>query len=177
LHPIAVVFTLPEDSLPSVAQRMKHGELEVDAYARDNQNKLASGKLQTIDNQIDQQTGTGKLKAVFANTDGVLWPNQFVNVRLLLTTRKGSVVVPSAAVQRGPQGTFVYLVKQDKTVEVRPVTVALAQGNQSAIAGGLQAGEQVVTDGQDKLQQGMTVVPQSRSDAHASQPPTTVPTT
>jgi membrane fusion protein, multidrug efflux system len=177
LHPIAVVFTLPEDSLPSVAQRMKHGELEVDAYARDNQNKLASGKLQTIDNQIDQQTGTGKLKAVFANTDGVLWPNQFVNVRLLLTTRKGSVVVPSAAVQRGPQGTFVYLVKQDKTVEVRPVDVALAQGNQSAIAGGLQAGEQVVTDGQDKLQQGMTVVPQSRSDAHASQPPTTVPTT
>jgi multidrug efflux system membrane fusion protein len=177
LHPIAVVFTLPEDSLPSVAQRMKHGELEVDAYARDNQNKLASGKLQTIDNQIDQQTGTGKLKAVFDNVDGVLWPNQFVNVRLLLNTRKGSVVVPSAAVQRGPQGTFVYLVKPDKTVEVRPVTIALAQGNQSAIAGGLQVGEQVVTDGQDKLQQGMTVVPQARSNANASQPPTTVPTT
>ena len=171
LHPIAVVFTLPEDSLPSVAQRMKQGALEVDAYARDNQNKLATGKLQTIDNQIDQQTGTGKLKAVFENVDGVLWPNQFVNVRLLLNTRKGSVVVPSAAVQRGPQGTFVYLVKPDKTVEVRPVTVALAQGNESAIAGGLQAGDQVVTDGQDKLQPGMTVAPQARSNANAPQAP------
>ena len=177
LHPIAVVFTLPEDSLPSVAQRMKQGALEVDAYARDNQNKLASGKLQTIDNQIDQQTGTGKLKAIFENVDGVLWPNQFVNVRLLLNTRKGSVVVPSAAVQRGPQGTFVYLVKPDKTVEVRPVTVALAQGNQSAIASGLQAGDQVVTDGQDKLQPGMTVAPQARSNANAPQAPTAVPTT
>ena len=177
LHPIAVVFTLPEDSLPSVAQRMKQGALEVDAYARDNQNKLASGKLQTIDNQIDQQTGTGKLKAVFENVDGVLWPNQFVNVRLLLNTRKDSVVVPSAAVQRGPQGTFVYLVKPDKTVEVRPVTVALAQGNQSAIAGGLRAGDQVVTDGQDKLQPGMTVAPQARSNANVPQTSATVPTT
>ena len=162
LHPIAVIFTLPEDSLRSVSQRMKHGTLDVDAYARDNQTKLATGKLQTIDNQIDQQTGTAKLKAVFTNVDNMLWPNQFVNVRLLLDVKKNSIIVPSAAVQRGPQGTFVYLVKQDKTVEVRPVTVTLAQGNQSAIGSGLQAGDVVVTDGQDKLQQGMTVVPQSR---------------
>ena len=163
LHPIAVIFTLPEDSLRSVSQQMKHGTLDVDAYARDNQTKLATGKLQTIDNQIDQQTGTAKLKAVFSNADNMLWPNQFVNVRLLLDVKKNSIIVPSAAVQRGPQGTFVYLVKQDKTVEVRPVTVTLAQGNQSAIGSGLQAGDVVVTDGQDKLQQGMTVVPQSRS--------------
>jgi len=162
LHPIAVIFTLPEDSLRSVSQRMKHGTLDVDAYARDNQTKLATGKLQTIDNQIDQQTGTAKLKAVFSNADNMLWPNQFVNVRLLLDVKKNSIIVPSAAVQRGPQGTFVYLVKQDKTVEVRPVAVTLAQGNQSAIGSGLQAGDVVVTDGQDKLQQGMTVVPQSR---------------
>ena len=155
LHPIAVIFTLPEDSLRSVSQRMKHGTLDVDAYARDNQTKLATGKLQTIDNQIDQQTGTAKLKAVFTNVDNMLWPNQFVNVRLLLDVKKNSIIVPSAAVQRGPQGTFVYLVKQDKTVEVRPVTVTLAQGNQSAIGSGLQAGDVVVTDGQDKLQQGM----------------------
>jgi len=162
LHPIAVIFTLPEDSLRSVSQQMKHGTLDVDAYARDNQTKLATGKLQTIDNQIDQQTGTAKLKAVFSNADNMLWPNQFVNVRLLLDVKKNSIIVPSAAVQRGPQGTFVYLVKQDKTVEVRPVAVTLAQGNQSAIGSGLQAGDVVVTDGQDKLQQGMTVVPQSR---------------
>ena len=95
--------------------------------------------------------------------DNMLWPNQFVNVRLLLDVKKNSIIVPSAAVQRGPQGTFVYLVKQDKTVEVRPVTVTLREGNQSAIGSGLQAGDVVVTDGQDKLQQGMTVVPQSRS--------------
>ena len=174
LQPISVIFTLPEDSLPVVARRMKQGALSVDAYNRDDQTKLAVGKLMTIDNQIDQQTGTGRLKAVFDNQDGVLWPNQFVNIRLLLDVKKNSTVVPSVAVQRGPQGTFVYLVKADKTVEARVVTVALTQSNQSAIAAGLQAGDVVVIDGQDKLQNGAKVETRSRpgnSNAPASATP------
>src|SRR5262249_43387927 len=148
---------LPEDQLPTVAQHMKKGVLSVDALARDNQTLLASGRLLTIDNQIDQTTGTGRLKAQFNNPDNSLWPNQFVNVRLMLETRKNSTVIPSAAVLRGPQGTFVYVVKPDKTVEVRPVTVSLSQNNQALIASGLGPGESVVTDGQDKLQGGSKV--------------------
>jgi multidrug efflux system membrane fusion protein len=105
LQPIAVLFTLPEDSLPDVSRQMAKGTLDVEAYSRDDQNKLASGKLLTIDNQIDQTTGTGRLKAVFDNKDNALWPNQFVNTRLLLNTRKASTVIPAAAIQRGPQGT------------------------------------------------------------------------
>ncbi len=112
LQPIAVIFTLPEDQLPSVAQRMKQGTLEVDAFSRDDQTKLATGKLLTIDNQIDPTTGTAKLKAVFDNKDNKLWPNQFVNADLLLETRKNSTVVPTAAILRGPQGTFVYAVNR-----------------------------------------------------------------
>jgi membrane fusion protein, multidrug efflux system len=176
LRPISVLFTLPEDSLPIVSRRLKQGTLSVDAYNRDNLTKLATGKLLTIDNEIDQQTGTGKLKAVFDNNDEVLWPNQFVNVRLLLDVQKNSIVIPSAAVQRGPQGTFVYVVKADKTVEARPVTVALTQANQSAIASGLQAGDAVVTDGQDKLQNGAKVEPRNQSrNSNASQPAPAAP--
>src|SRR5437870_10110311 len=107
LQPVSVLFTLPEDSLHTVAQHMRNGTLEVDAYSRDDQTKLATGKLLTIDNQIDQSTGTGRLKAVFDNKDNILWPNQFVNARLLLEVRKNSTVMPEVAVQRGPQGTFV----------------------------------------------------------------------
>ena len=160
LQPIAVVFTLPEDALPNVAKHMKNGALEVDAYSRDDTTKLASGKLLTIDNQIDPTTGTGKLKAMFDNTDAALFPNQFVNARLLLETKKGATVIPAAAIQRGPQGsTFAYVVKSDKTVEVRNLKVALTQGNLSVIASGIAPGEQVVTDGQDKLQGGSRVEP------------------
>jgi multidrug efflux system membrane fusion protein len=162
IQPISVIFTLPQDSLPVVARKMKQATLTVDAYSRDDQTKLASGKLLTIDNEIDQTTGTGRLKATFDNKDGVLWPNQFVNVRLLLDVKKNSTVIPSVAVQRGPQGTFVYVMKPDKSVEARSVTVALAQSNQSAIATGLQPGEIVVTDGQDKLQNGAKVEPRNR---------------
>jgi len=160
LQPIAVVFTLPEDVLPNVAKHMRSGSLEVDAYSRDDTTKLAAGKLLTIDNQIDQTTGTGKLKAMFENVDSALFPNQFVNARLLLETKKGVTVVPAAAIQRGPQGsTFAYVVKPDKTVEVRPVKVSLTQGNLSIIVSGVAPGEQVVTDGQDKLQGGSRVEP------------------
>ncbi len=157
LQPIAVIFTLPEDQLPTVSQHMKSSTLQVEAYSRDDQTKLATGKLQTIDNQIDQTTGTAKLKAVFDNQDNQLWPNQFVNANLLLETRKNSTVVPTAAILRGPQGTFVYLVKPDKTVEARTVTVSIAQGNNTAIASGLNPGDTVVTDGQDKLQTGSKI--------------------
>jgi len=161
LQPIAVLFTLPEDSLPSVAQHMRKGTLKVDAYSRDDQTKVSSGTLLTIDNQIDQTTGTGKLKAVFPNHDNSLWPNQFVNIHLLLEVRKNTLVVPAAAVQRGQQGTYVFTVKPDKKVEVRQVTVALTQNNQAVIASGLQPNEIVVTDGQDKLDAQSLVEPHS----------------
>jgi multidrug efflux system membrane fusion protein len=154
LQPIAVIFTLPEDVLPTVAQHMKQGTLEVDAFSRDDQTKLATGKLLTIDNEIDPATGTAKLKAVFDNRDSQLWPNQFVNADLLLETRKNSTVVPTAAILRGPQGTFVYAVNTDKTVEDRVVTVSLTQGNTTVVTSGVNPGDVVVTDGQDKLQKG-----------------------
>jgi multidrug efflux system membrane fusion protein len=170
LQPIAVIFTLPEDQLPTVSQHMKDSTLLVEAYSRDNQTKLETGKLQTIDNQIDQTTGTAKLKAVFDNKDNQLWPNQFVNANLLLETRKNSTVLPTAAILRGPQGTFVYLVKPDKTVEAHPVTVSIAQGNNTAVAAGLHPGDTVVTDGQDKLQTGSKIEFRSGPTQGTSEP-------
>jgi multidrug efflux system membrane fusion protein len=161
LQPIAVIFTLPEDVLPTVSQHMKQVTLEVDAFSRDDQTKLATGKLQTIDNQIDPTTGTAKLKAVFDNKDNQLWPNQFVNAELLLETRKNAITVPTAAILRGPQGTFVYAMNSDKSVQDTPVTVALTQGTTTVIASGLNPGDVVVTDGQDKLQRGSRVDPRS----------------
>jgi len=161
LQPIAVIFTLPEDQLQSVSKHMKNSTLEVDAFSRDDQTKLATGKLLTIDNQIDQTTGTAKLKAVFSNEDNQLWPNQFVNANLLLETRKGSTVIPTAAILRGPQGTFVYALKPDKTVEARNVGISLTQGNISVVTSGLNPGDTVVTDGQDKLQTGSRVEPRN----------------
>jgi len=157
LQPIAVLFTLPEDQLPSVAQHMAKGTLQVDAYSRDDQTKLATGKLLTIDNQIDQSTGTDRLKAVFDNKDNVLWPNQFVNIRLLLEVRKNSTVIPAAAIQRGPQGTYVFGVKPDHTVDIRPVAIAFTQDNLSTVTSGLAPNDVVVTDGQDKLQDGSQI--------------------
>ncbi|SRR6266481_90771 len=157
LQPIAATFTLPQDYLPSVAQHMRQGTLAVDAYSRDDQTKLTSGKLLTIDNQIDPSTGTGKLKAVFENRDSSLWPNQFVNAHLLLEVKKNSIVVPAAAIQRGPQGAYVFTVKPDKTVDMRSVTVGYTTTNTATIDSGLSPGEVVVTDGQDKLQPGTRI--------------------
>jgi multidrug efflux system membrane fusion protein len=161
LQPIGVIFTLPEDQLPTVSQHMKNSTLAVEAYSRDNQIKLATGKLLTIDNQIDQTTGTAKLKAVFDNKDNQLWPNQFVNANLLLETRKHSMVLPTAAILRGPQGAFVYAVKTDNTVEARSVAVSLSQGNMTVVTSGVHPGDTVVTDGQDKLQTGSTIEPRT----------------
>jgi multidrug efflux system membrane fusion protein len=178
LQPIAVIFTLPEDQLPTVAQHMKNATLTVEAYSRDKLTKLATGKLMTIDNQIDPTTGTAKLKAVFDNKDNQLWPNQFVNANLLLETRKNSTVLPTAALLRGPQGTFVYLAKPDKTVEARTVTVSVTQGNTTVITSGLNPGDTVVTDGQDKLQTGSTIEQRSgNSSSNASGNATPAPGT
>jgi len=164
LQPIAVIFTLPEDQLPTVAAHMKNATLQVETYSRDDQTLLATGKLQTIDNQIDQTTGTAKLKAVFDNKDDKLWPNQFVNANLLLETRKNATVVPAAAIQRGPQGAFVYLAKADKTVVAQPVTVSLIQGNTAILTSGANPGDTVVTDGQDKLQTGSLIEPRTSNN-------------
>jgi len=169
LQPIAVLFTLPEDSLPTVSQHMGKGTLRVEAYSRDDQTKLATGTLLTIDNQIDQSTGTGRLKAVFDNKDNALWPNQFVNVHLLLEVRQNSTAIPAAAIQRGPQGTYVFVAKPDNTVDIRPVTLAFTQENVSVIASGISPNEVVVTDGQDKLQAGSQIAIRPASSS-GSQP-------
>jgi multidrug efflux system membrane fusion protein len=157
LEPITMLFTLPEDSLSLVSRRLKADPLPVEAWSRDDQTKLATGRLLTIDNQIDAATGTGKLKAVFENKDRTLWPNQFVNARLLVEVRKGQTLVPSAAVQRGSTGVFAYVVKPDKTIEVRPLKVGLSQSGFTAVEEGVAPGEQVVTDGHEKVQAGSKV--------------------
>ena len=158
LQPIAVDFAIPEDDLPSLETAMKaNPQLPVDAYDRDFKRKLASGNLLTTDNQIDQSTGTIKLKAAFPNTDNALFPNQFVNARLLVNTISNAILIPAAGLQRSQQGSFVYVVKPDKTVEMRPVTVGATQGDVIAISKGLAVKDLVVTDGVDKLQQGARV--------------------
>jgi len=164
VQPIAVVFTIPEDNLPEVVKQMRGGELRAEAYDRDDKTKLAAGKLTTLDNQIDQTTGTIRLKAMFDNENLSLWPNQFVNVRLLLRLQKGAICVPSAALQRGVQGPFVYVVRPDNRAEVRPTQVDFIEGNLTVISGGVTVGEQVVVDGQDKLQAGTKVEPRLAKD-------------
>ncbi len=171
VQPIAVVFTLPEDNLSAVLTKLRAGEsLTAEAYDRTGQTKIATGTLLTVDNQIDQSTGTTRLKAVFENRDHALFPNQFVNVQLLLDVKKGTVVAPIAAIQRGPQGTFVYAVKPDRTVEVRPITVGPIAGSDAAIDSGLSAGEEVVVDGVDKLQPGSAVQPRMSDTGSAPRP-------
>jgi multidrug efflux system membrane fusion protein len=158
LQPITVVFTVSEDSLPPVLAKMKPGQkLPVEAYDRDQKQLLATGSLQSIDNQIDPTTGTVKLKAVFANSRDELFPNQFVNARLLVDTLHNVTLVPSAAIQHSPQSAFVYVVKPDQTVDARNVEVKLSQGDETAIARGIEPAEIVVTDGVDKLQPGTKV--------------------
>src|SRR5215471_7326839 len=162
LQPIAVIFTLPQDQLPQVMARMKQGpSLVVEAYDRDNTSKIATGKLLTIDNQIDTTTGTYKLKAQFDNSKNELFPNQFVNMHLLVDTKKNVVLVPTTAILRGAQGTYVWAVGPDNKVKIRNVTLAETAGNVTGILSGLNPGDVVVTDGQDKLQDGTKVEPRS----------------
>ena len=158
VDPITVVFTIPQDNLPRVLARLAAGEKPpVEAWDREQKSVLAKGTLITTDNQIDVATGTVKLKAQFSNADQKLFPNQFVNVRMVVDTRKGVVVVPSAALQRASQGSVVYVVKDDNTVTLRPVQAGPTEGNLTAIESGLAAGERVITDGVDRIREGQKV--------------------
>lgn len=152
LRPIEVIFTLPEQTLGEIQKQEIQDAPAVLAVDRDNRTVLDEGKLAVIDNQIDPTTGTIKLKAVFPNPDLRLWPGQFVNARLLVTTRKAGIVVPAPVIQRGPEGPYAFVIKPDSTVEIRPVKVAQIQDGLALIDDGLSAGEQVVEDGQYKLQ-------------------------
>lgn len=157
IEPISLVFSLPEDALPDVARAMSEGILKVAAFSRDDKTQLAEGTLALVDNQIDQTTGTIRLKATFPNKDHALWPGQFVNVRLYLSIRHDGLTVPASVVQRGPQGTYAYVVKPDSTVEMRPIGVAQLRDGIALIDTGLSAGERVVVDGQYKLRPGARV--------------------
>src|SRR5258708_16393344 len=163
IQPITVIFTVPEDEVPPIMRRLQSGAtLPVAAYDRSRSVKLATGRLVTVDNQIDTSTGTVKLRAQFDNNDFELFPNQFVNVRLTVDALRDATVVASAAVQRGAAGPFVYLIKPDDTVTVRQVKLGPSQGERVAVESGLAPGDQVVVDGADKLRDGAKV---SRRDA------------
>ena len=169
LHPIAV--DVHASGRPVAAGGTAHAPgqaLEVDAYSRDDQTKLSTGKLLTINNQIDATTGTVQLKATFDNPDNALWPNQFVNAHLLLDTIHNAITAPASALQRGPDGTFTYVVDSNNTAQMRPIAVALTQGAIVVIKSGLQPGDRVVTDGQEKLQAGMRVAPQAPAKKSSS---------
>ena len=154
VDPASVMFTIPQDRLPAVATAMQRGDVTVDIYNRDGTQKLATGKVAVLDNQINQSTATLRLKAVVPNPARVLWPNAFVKARMLVETREAALVVPAVAVQRGPQGTFVYVVGDDKTVQLKQVTVGLITGDVAMIETGLEGGEHVVIEGQGQLRPG-----------------------
>ena len=158
VQPINVVFAVPADSIQKVlSQNAKAGKLPVEAWDRDLKSRLALGSLAAIDNQVDTATGTVRLKALFSNEDRVLFPNQFVNAQLLVDTLRGVVIVPTAAIQRGPQGAFLYVVKADSTVDLRIIEVQGTDGDESAISKGLVGGETIVIDGLEKLRPGSKV--------------------
>ena len=158
LKPITVLFSIPEDSVPAVVNKLKEKKpIVVDAYDRAQQKKITTGTLLTIDNQIDPTTGTVKLKAMFPNSGNELFPNQFVNAKLLLDTRKDAVIIPQAAVQRGQKGAFVYTVKPDMTASVRSIKLGPADGDEVSVDEGLTPGETVVVEGADKLREGSKV--------------------
>jgi multidrug efflux system membrane fusion protein len=171
LDPIAVLFTLPQDDLPRVSEQMQKEPLVVEAFSRDGQNKLGTGELQLIDNQINATTATMRLKSLFPNPQRVLWPNQFVKARLLLTTKRDALVIPAAAVQRGPDGTFVYAISDDNTATAKNVQVDSIQGDLAIIAKGLQPGERIVIEGQNQLRPGGKVNPRPLGPAGAPAAP------
>jgi multidrug efflux system membrane fusion protein len=158
MQPMSVLFAIPEDSLPQVRERLRAGaKLQVTALDRAQKNQLGQGVVSTTDNQIDTTTGTIRLRAIFDNTDEALFPNQFVNIRLLADTVKDAITVPVAAVQRGQPGTFVYLVKSDDTVTIRVIETGATDGEKVAVTKGLEIGEQVVIDGVDRLRDGAKI--------------------
>jgi multidrug efflux system membrane fusion protein len=158
LQPITVIFTIPEDELPGIMPQFNAGTpLVVTAYDRANLHELATGKVSAVDNQIDTSTGTVKVRAQFDNTDNALFPNQFVNARLLVQTLKNVVTVPTSAIQRGAPGAYVYVISADNTVSVRQITTGAVDGNITQVRSGLSAGERVVIDGTDRLRDGLKV--------------------
>jgi multidrug efflux system membrane fusion protein len=161
LDPMAVIFTLPEDDLPRVSKELAAGPLTVEAYSRDAGTRLAVGKVALVDNQVNQATATIRIKALFPNPDNVLWPNAFLKARLLLTIKKGALVVPATAIQRGPQGTFVYLVDAASKANVHPVVVDTTEDEWAILASGLAPGDRVVTEGQNQLRPGAKVAPRA----------------
>lgn len=164
LQPINVLFSVAEDYLPQIQQQLRRGNrLTVDAFDRTQQTKLSSGALLTFDNQIDTTTGTIKLKAIFPNNDSALFPNQFVNARLLVTTQRGVILIPSVAIQRNAQDSFVYVVKPDQTVAMQNVSVGTTDGNVTAVQG-IKAGDVIAVDGFDKLQNGVKVAVRGSSE-------------
>jgi membrane fusion protein, multidrug efflux system len=173
IQPITVIFTIPEDNLPSVLSRLRDGAtLPVSIYDRSDTNKLAEGELHAVDSQIDPTTGTIKLRAQFANETKTLFPNQFVNVRLLVDTHKDVTVMPMAAIQRGAPGTFVYLINSDNTVSVRLVVLGVTDGNRVEVRSGLAPGDLVVIDGADKLRDGTKISMGTEADGSKSPEPT-----
>jgi len=158
IQPIAVVFTLPEDNLQAVMKKFRSGAgLPIEAYDRSGKIKLAQGQLLAVDNQIDTSTGTVKLKGQFANEDTALFVNQFVNIKMAMDTLPSVTIVPTAAIQRGTMGSFVYVVNEDQTVSVRPLTIGPTEGEKVAVLEGLKPNEKVVVDGADKLREGIKV--------------------
>ena len=171
VQPISVIFTIAEDQVPIVFKRVRGGQrLRVDVYDRDMKTKIAQGSLTTLDNQIDQTTGTLKLRATFDNRDGALFPNQFVNARLLVEEKRGATLVSTAAVQRNSQTTYVYLVKPDSTVTVRPISTGTTEGNETEVVSGLSPGDVAVMTGVDRLQEGSKVSPHIEGENTADPP-------
>ena len=175
IEPISVIFPLPEDNIPAVLKRMKSGaKISVDAYTRDDSAKVASGELSTVDNTVDSSTGEFKLRALFPNADDALFPSQFVVIHMLLDVEHGVTIIPTSAIERGQQGSFVYVVGADSTVAAKPVTLGTTEGERVEVTSGVQAGDRVVVDGADRLKEGMAVVVQdeqgrSRGPAGAGQ--------
>ena len=171
LSPMSVVFTVPEDNIPQIMGRLSQGAvLEADAWDRSQANKLASGKLATVDNQVDPTTGTVKFRAMFDNTDLKLFPQQFVNIRLLVDTLQNQTVIPVAAIQRGASGTFVFVVAPDKTVSQRSVKLGVQDGDKVGILDGLKPGDTVVVDGADRLRDGSQVLIPAAGSQKIAQP-------
>jgi membrane fusion protein, multidrug efflux system len=169
VQPISVLFTISEDQLPTVLQKMRAGRsMVVEAYDRDMKRRLASGTLTTVDNEIDQTTGTIRLRATFENKDSTLFPSQFVNARLLVEEKRGVVLLPTAAIQRASNAVFVYLVKPDSTVTVSNITTGTAEGETTEITSGLASGDVVVMTGADKLQEGSKVRVEIPGEAQGS---------
>lgn len=158
MQPISVIFTLPQDQLPQVAEQLRAtGSLPVEAWDSSNTKKIADGTVSVLDSQIDTATGTVRLRAIYSNTDEHLFPNQFVNARLLVKTLQDVILVPAASLQTGPSGQFVYVVKDDNTVDVRTVTIGISDGTRTVVSSGLKVGDRVVTDGTDHLRGGAKV--------------------